>query len=199
MRKIFATVLLAFAAAHPLAGQVLYGSLTGIVHDTAGAVIPSAAVKVVNPGPAQEFSTITNEIGSYTFTTLPQGAYNLTIGAKGFRTLVQRDIVITVNTVRREDLTLEVGQVNETVTVEAASASLQTDKADVHTEIGSREIVNIPLPHYRNYQSLINLVPGTTPGQYQNSIQAAPARALSINVNGLPARRTGRGAARCWG
>ena len=45
--------------------------------------------------------------------------------------------------------------------------------------------MNMPLPRYRNYQSLINLVPGATPGQYQNSIQAAPARALSTNVNGV--------------
>ena len=124
-------------------------------------------------------------MGSYTFSTLPPATYDLTISVKGFRTLVQKDIPITPNIVRREELTLEVGQVNETVTVEAGAVSLQTDKADVHTEIGSKEIVNIPLPHYRNYQSLINLVPGTTPGQYQNSIQAAPARALSINVNGV--------------
>ena len=185
MPKLVATLILALAAIHPAAAQVLYGSLTGIVHDTAGAVIPGAAVKVVNPSTAQEFSIVTNDVGSYTFGSLPPGTYNLTISAKGFRTLTQRDIVITPNIVRREDLTLEIGQVNETVTVEASAASLQTDKADVHTEIGSREIVNIPLPHYRNYQSLINLVPGTTPGQYQNSIQAAPARALSINVNGV--------------
>jgi carboxypeptidase family protein/TonB-dependent receptor-like protein len=185
MRKIFVALSIALAAFHPAMAQVLYGSLTGIVHDTAGAVIPSAAVEVVNQGTMQNFSAITNDVGSYTFTTLPPGTYNLTINAKGFRTLTQRDIVITVNVVRREDLTLAVGQVNETVTVEASTVSLQTDKADVHAEIGSREIVNIPLPHYRNYQSLINLVPGTTPGQYQNSIQAAPARALSINVNGV--------------
>ena len=185
MTRLAAFVIFLAAATRPCAAQVLYGSLTGIVHDTAGAVIPAAAVKVVNPSTGQEFATVTNDVGSYTFTTLPPGIYNLTIGAKGFRTLTQRDIVITVNIVRREDQTLDVGQVNETVTVEAGAASLQTDKADVHTEIGSKEIVNIPLPHYRNYQSLINLVPGTTPGQYQNSIQAAPARALSINVNGV--------------
>jgi hypothetical protein len=185
MRQIFAALSFVFAALQPATAQVLYGSLTGIVHDSAGAVIPSAVVKVVNPGTMQEFTTTTNEVGSYTFSTLTPGSYNLTINAKGFRSLAQRDIDITVNIVRRQDLTLEVGQVNETVTVEASAVSLQTDKADVHSEIGSKEIVNIPLPHYRNYQSLINLVPGTTPGQYQNSIQAAPARALSINVNGV--------------
>src|SRR5437016_5833419 len=90
-------ITLALATVHPLTAQVLYGSLTGIVQDTAGAVIPSAAVQVVNPSTMQDFSTITNDVGSYTFTTLPPGTYNLTLSAKGFRTLSQRDIVITVN------------------------------------------------------------------------------------------------------
>ena len=87
--------------------------------------------------------------------------------------------------VRREDFKLEIGQVTEKVTVQADVTTLQTDKADVHVEFGSKEVINMPLPRYRNYQSLINLVPGATPGQYQNSIQAAPARALSTNVNGV--------------
>ena len=185
MKRIAAALVIIVTAVAPAAAQVLYGSLTGIVHDAAGAVVPRASVKVRHSGTAQEIATLTNDVGSYTFSSLPPGTYDLTINAVGFRTLTQRDIVITVNVVRREDLTLEVGQVSESVTVTAGTATLQTDKADVHTEISSQELVNMPLPHYRNYQTVINLVPGTTPGQYQNSIQAAPARALSINVNGV--------------
>src|SRR5438477_3120025 len=116
---------------------------------------------------------------------LVSGAYELTISANGFRPVTRQGIVITVNTVRREDVALEVGQVNESVTVQAGAATLQTDKTDVHSELSSREVINMPLPHYRNYQSLINLVPGATPGVIQNSIQAAPGRALETNVNGV--------------
>src|SRR5436190_1819042 len=100
MHKTLASIYLVLVSIHPATAQVLYGSLTGIVHDTAGAVIPSAAVKVVNPSTMQDFATVTNDVGSYTFTTLPPGTYNLTVSAKGFRTLTQRDLVITVNTVR---------------------------------------------------------------------------------------------------
>ena len=185
MKRLFVAFLLVSLAALPAAAQVLYGSLTGIVHDAAGAVIPNASVRVVNAGTAQEFNSVTNDVGSYTVSSLTPGTYTLTVGAKGFRTLTKREIAIAPNEVRREDLSLDVGQVNETVTVEAGQVTLQTDKADVHTDLGSTEVVNMPLPHYRNYQSLINLVPGATPGQYQNSIQAAPARALSTNVNGV--------------
>ena len=183
--QLFAGFALALATAIPGAAQVLYGSLTGTVTDEGGAVVPGASVKVQNTGTAQEFTAQTNDVGGYTFTSLPPGNYNLAIGAKGFRGLTRRDIGITVNIVRREDVTLEVGQVNESITVEAGTVALQTDKADVHAELGSKDVVNMPLPHYRNYQSLINLVPGATPGVYQNSIQAAPARALSTNVNGV--------------
>ena len=185
MKRILLALLLIVALGTPCMAQVLYGSLTGIIRDSAGAVIPGASAKLLNVGTAQELTAQTNEVGSYTFSNLPAGIYELTIGASGFRTLTQREIVITVNTVRREDLTLEIGQVTERVTVEAGQTTLQTDKSDLHTELGSADVINMPLPHYRNYQSLINLVPGATPGVYQNSIQAAPARALSTNVNGV--------------
>ncbi len=175
----------ALSAALPVAAQVLYGSLTGSVQDAAGAVVPGAAVKVRNADTSQEFTAQTNDAGGYTFSNLVSGTYELTFSASGFRPVVRRGIVITVNTVRREDVGLEVGQVNESVTVQAGIATLQTDKTDVHSELSSREVINMPLPHYRNYQSLINLVPGATPGILQNSIQAAPGRALSTNVNGV--------------
>ena len=185
MKRILLSILLIVAMGVPAIAQVVYGSLTGIVRDSAGAVIPGAPAKLRNVGTAQEFSVQTNEVGSYTFLNLPPGTYELIISASGFRTLTQRDISITVNTVRREDLTLEVGQITDRITVNAGQVTLQADKADVHTELGASDVLNMPLPHYRNYQSLINLVPGATPGIYQNSIQAAPARALSTNINGV--------------
>lgn len=169
----------------PASAQVLYGSLMGTVLDSGGAVVPGAKVSVRNTGTSQELVTQTDSVGNYTFNNLVSGSYDLTFTANGFRPLTKRALPITINVVRREDATLEVGAVTESVTINANAASLQTEKADVHTELGSKEVINMPLPRYRNYQSLINLVPGATPGQYQNSIQAAPGRALSTNVNGV--------------
>ena len=185
MNRLVVVLAVALSAALPVAAQVLYGSLTGVVQDSAGAVVPGAAVKVRNTGTSQEFTAQTNDSGGYTFSNLVPGTYELTFGASGFRPVTRQGIVITVNTVRREDVALEVGQVNESVTVQAGTVTLQTDKTDVHSELSSKEVINMPLPHYRNYQSLINLVPGATPGVMQNSIQAAPGRALSTNVNGV--------------
>ena len=137
MNRLVAVLAVVVSAALPMAAQVLYGSLTGIVQDSAGSVVPGAAVKVRNTSTSQEFAAQTNDAGSYTFSTLVSGTYELTFSASGFRPVTRQGIVITVNTVRREDVGLEVGQVNESVTVQAGAATLQTDKTDVHSELSS--------------------------------------------------------------
>jgi hypothetical protein len=84
----------------------------------------------------------------------------------------------------RVDLRLELGQVTESVTVAGAATLLQTDKSDVRSELPTAAMTNLPMGGYRNYQSLINLVPGTTPAAYQNAVVDTPARALTFNING---------------
>ena len=91
---------------------------------------------------------------------------------------------MNINAVARYDMKLQVGEIAETVTVEASAAALQTDTADVHVSLGSRQITELPLPGYRNYQTLINLVPGATPAAYQNAVSGSPGRSLNTNING---------------
>ena len=111
-------------------------------------------------------------------------AHELTVATPGFRKYTQTGIEITINTVTRLDVRLEVGQASETVSVAASAAVLQTDKSDLHVELDQKAITNMPLGNYRNFQTLINLVPGATPGQFQNSITSTPARSLTTNING---------------
>src|SRR5205085_688868 len=100
------------------------------------------------------------------------------------RPVEETGVRVTANTVSRSDVTLQIGSVSEQVTVEASAALLQTDKADVHTELSAQTIQNLPMSNYRNYQSLIDLVPGSTPAAFQNANTDTPARALSTNING---------------
>src|SRR6202011_3851353 len=74
--------------------------------------------------------------------------------------------------------------VTEQVTVEASTVTLQTEKTDLHTDLTEKAILEMPLNQYRNFQTLINLVPGATPGSFQNAIADTPERGLSTNVNG---------------
>jgi hypothetical protein len=154
------------------------------VEDPSGAVVPGAAIKLTNPATGAERDVQADEQGRYTIVSVPAGTYNLTVTARGFRTLTRTGVEVSINSVTRVELRLEVGQVSEQVTVTAAAAMLQTDRSDTRAEITSRTVVELPLPNYRNYQSMINLVPGATPAAFQNSMGASPQRSLTTNVNG---------------
>ena len=171
-------------AASPVQAQVLYGSLTGVVTDQSGASIPGADVSATNTLTGRELTTSTDAQGRYSFVNVQAGPYDLTISSDGFRALTLTGNTVSVNEVTRVDVQLEVGQVTEVVTVEGTAVALQTDKADTSAEITSEAVKDLPLPGFRNYQSLVNLVPGATPARFQNSILDTPARSLSTNING---------------
>jgi hypothetical protein len=167
-----------------LNAQVLYGTLLGTVTDPSQSAVPKATVTAINKSTGLTREVLSDDRGLYAFRDLVEGVYELGVTAPGFASFKRTDIEIRVNTATRVDVALQVGAVAETVTVQGALVTLQTDKADVHAEISGREITNLPLPAYRNYQSIINLVPGSTPARFQNAITDTPARALTTNING---------------
>lgn len=189
MSKIFVRTLamagVLLISSLPAAAQVLYGSLLGDVTDPTGAVVVGAQVQITNRETGYARETITEAGGRFNFQNVNAGTYEVKITAAGFQTLTRPGIVISINNIARFDAVLKVGQVSDQITVEASTAQLQADKSDVHSEIGSKEVTNMPLPRYRNYQSLINLVPGATPGRFQNSAGSTPGRSLTTSVNGV--------------
>ncbi len=177
-------VALVLAWAAPASAQVLYGSLVGTVSDGTGAVVPGADVSAVNTATGLELTSSTGADGLFRIVNVQVGMYDVSITSDGFRTHISSNVTVTANEVSRVDVDLVLGQVTEQVTVEASATQLQTEKADTRSEITQEAITNFPLPNFRNYQSLVNLVPGATPARFQNSILDTPARALSTNVNG---------------
>jgi Carboxypeptidase regulatory-like domain/TonB dependent receptor len=164
--------------------QVLYGSVTGTVTDQSGAGVPKAHVAATNRATGVERDADADDNGHYTITDLVPGDYDLKVTASGFKPLTQTNLMVAANTVTNGDAKLQVGAMSEQVTVEASVVNLQTEKSDVHTELSEKAILNMPLNQYRNFQTLINLVPGATPGVFQNAIADTPERALSTNING---------------
>ncbi|HYK87585.1 MAG TPA: carboxypeptidase-like regulatory domain-containing protein [Acidobacteriota bacterium] len=144
----------------------------------------SPGVTNVDTGQAREREGVTDTAGYYSIANVLEGTYDLSIKMAGFRNYLEKGIIVTINTVTRANANLQVGQVNDTVTVEASAAVLQTTKADVAVNLEARAIENLPLGGYRNYQSLINLVPGATPGALQNAVTDTFGRSLTTNVNG---------------
>jgi len=164
--------------------QVLYGGITGAVTDSTGASVPGATVTITHKETNLSREAVSNETGIFTFTNVQAGTYDVKVAMSGFRELIKTNVPVSVNQISRVDVKLEVGALTETVTVQSAAELLQTDKADVHTELKSAEITSLPLNQFRNYQALINLVPGATPAVFQNAETDTPTRSLSTNVNG---------------
>src|SRR5262245_23936522 len=167
-----------------LAGaQVLYGSLVGNVTDQNGAVVPGATVTIINKGTNQVREATSGSDGEYTITNVLPGVYDVKVTKQGFNTFTQTDLTITANNIMRADGAIKIGNVSDVVSVTADATVLQTESATVKSEISGKEINALPLTNYRNYQSLLNLVPGATPARFQHANTDTPERALTTNVN----------------
>lgn len=168
----------------PVRAQVLYGSLVGAVTDSSQAAVPGARVKIVDQGTNLSRETLTNEVGYYAFNTLPPGVYSVTTSREGFKELVRRDVTISQSVTARVDAVLEVGAVSEKVLVSAQTLVLQTESAEVRSEIPRHALQELPLPPGRNYEALLGTLPGFTPPTSQKSIGASPSRSMNFFVNG---------------
>jgi hypothetical protein len=176
--------MLAFT--HVLLGQAVNGTLLGTVTDSTGAAVAGAKVVATDVGTGILHQSATNESGNYTFPDLQPGIYSVTIEAKGFKKLTQQNINLLSNTTIRVDLALTLGSVTESVTVTTEPPMLQTDRADISTKLEADAVVNMPLGTNRNYQTLLNVVPGTAPAVFQHSQFFNAASTLQTEANGMP-------------
>ncbi|HEX6544905.1 MAG TPA: carboxypeptidase-like regulatory domain-containing protein, partial [Bryobacteraceae bacterium] len=168
----------------PLSAQVLYGTIVGTVTDQSGAVVPNANVTAANPQTGETREVKSDSAGRYTIGNVVPGTYDIRVTAPGFQQVTTKGVAATINTVTRIDVQMQLGSQTQEVNVSGIAAALQTDKSDTHTDLNPQEMANLPLPNYRNFQSLFSLVPGATPPVFTNSITDTPQRPLSTNVNG---------------
>ena len=187
-RKSFASALavILLACPLPLLAQAVSATLLGTVTDTTGAVAANVKVTATASATGELHDSVTNESGNYTFPNLQPGTYSITVEATGFKKATHQNIDVLINSSTRVDLSLEPGSVSETVLVTTAPPLLQTDRADISTKIEARQIANLPLGTNRNFQSLLNLVPGVAPATFQHSQFFNAASSLQTEANGLP-------------
>jgi hypothetical protein len=164
--------------------QVLYGSIVGNVTDPSSAAVPGANVRLVNQATGLSTEAKTNEQGGFLFSNVQSGSYELHTSANGFQTFRRAGIIVGVNEVVRVDISLQLGDASQTIDVTGEAPPLQTDRSDVRKELTTRELNNLPIGGYRNFQSLLGLVPGVTPPADSNSIAGNPAGSMVANVNG---------------
>jgi hypothetical protein len=164
--------------------QVLYGSITGNVTDSSGAVVAGATVSITHKETGQSREGLSDSNGSYDFPTVQAGTYTVKVTRSGFKTATRENVAVTLNNITRADFQVEVGQVSESVVVSAEAAPLKTDRAEVSSELTSRPLQDLPVALGRNYQNLFRTLPGITPPENAHSIPSNPSRSLVFNVNG---------------
>lgn len=155
------TYLLVLFAACSAWAQSNVASITGIVTDPSGAVIPGAEIVATSRDTGLVYRTRTNEAGVYLLPSLLAGTYDIEASASGFKRKEVRSQVLSTGERLRLDLTLEVGQLSERVEVQATVTPLQQDTAEISETITAAEIRNIPLNTRAPY-GLLTLTPGVS-------------------------------------
>ncbi|MFN9741112.1 MAG: TonB-dependent receptor domain-containing protein, partial [Acidobacteriota bacterium] len=176
-----------FVLAAQLVGhaQAVNGTLLGTITDSTGATAAAATVTATETRTNIVVTTTTNQDGNYVFANLRNGVYRVEASQTGFKKVVRDNVVVDVNTTIRADLTMQVGDVTETVTIEAgAAAILQTDRADTGRLIETKQVAELPLAFNRNFQGLLVTVPGATRPSRPHSEFFKPQDSLESKVNG---------------
>jgi Carboxypeptidase regulatory-like domain len=168
----------------PARAQAVSGALVGNLTDQSGLALPGATVTITETNTNISYTATTNESGYYTFPSLKDGTYKVVGELAGFKKVVRDGVVVNVNTTIRVDLKLEVGAIEESITVKGETPLLQTDRSDTGRLIESKMVSDLPLTFNRNFQTLLITVPGATRPHRDHSAFFNSQDSLSTEVNG---------------
>lgn len=182
--RFLTCALAAVLSVQQLHAQVLYGSIVGNVRDATDAVVAGASVTITSMETRQSRHATTNELGIYSFPTVPAGTYQVAVSKEGFTSVTRNNVLVSINTVARANIVLSVGAVTESITIAASSTPMQTDRAEVRAEIGSKELTDLPGSLVRNYQYLLNTLPGVAPFEIREANPSNATGSSIFNVNG---------------
>jgi hypothetical protein len=165
-------------------GQTIFGRISGSVKDSNGGAVPNATVTITNAATNLVRTVTSDEDGFYTATNLPAGTYTILIARDGFKRAQQGGVVLAADARLTQDMTLEVGQLTETVQVASGvGETVNTTSGEVARVVDQRQVQNLAL-NGRNYMQLVTLIPGAV---ILDEDQLALTTSLSISqaaVNG---------------
>jgi hypothetical protein len=154
--------------------QTFYGSIIGTVSDATGAVVPGTNVTLTNLGTTEKRMMVTDNAGVYRFVNLLPGKYRVEAEKSGFKRFSREPVVVEVDSSPRIDVTLEVGEVTQTVEVSELTPLLQSQSSSLGQVVEARKVTEAPL-NGRNPLALVALVPGVVPqGSKQDSSTGNP-------------------------
>lgn len=174
VQKIFLLLSLSALAPHePFAGrlraQLSTASVTGTVRDSSGGAAAGVEMTMKSTATGVARTTTSNDAGNYLFLGVVPGPYTLEAHHAGFQTVRVQPFVLEVNQTATFDLTLELGQVQQSVSVTATGEAVQASTAELGSVVGQKQVVDLPL-NGRNFTQLLTLTPGASPANVsQNS------------------------------
>jgi hypothetical protein len=186
IHRAVSSVSLLLLLAIPAFAQSSTGSLTGTVTDPNGQAVADARVVAKHVSTGRELEAVTSSAGLYTFPSLEVGSYTLAVTANGFKQLTHTGTVIAIATKAVVDLTLEVGEVSQSVTVTAEAPLLATATSDIGTNFQPTLYKNAPIfvGGLRNPESFISYMPGVNNGSGDSSINGGNRRSKEILIDG---------------
>jgi hypothetical protein len=160
IRRITAVFGLSLLSAAVAIAQNVTGSISGVVKDPSGSVVPTISVVAINEGTGARFQATTDSDGQYTIRAVPIGVYSLNAEAPGFKRFETTGVRLQVNEVARLDITLAIGATTETVNVTSEVVTVDTTTAVLKTVVDQKRIEELPL-NGRNPTQLMRLIVGT--------------------------------------
>ncbi len=187
---LFSLALLLFASM--TFGQGERGAITGTVTDPSGAVVPDCEITVTNVATNVKSSAVSTASGTYRVSSLPPGIYEVSASRAGFKQAVAKNIRVAVGTTVDVDLSLQVGQSTQTVTVSAQSPLLETTP-QIGTDVSPTEFETWPVflsdQQRQPLDFIFNSLPGSTGGSFQGSINGGQNFGYEILVDGIALER----------
>src|SRR3954465_7527616 len=163
VRRAVLCVIVALLLPAMVAAQAVTGTILGVITDSTGAVMPGASVTLTNTGTGLVRSVTTDANGEFTAPSLPTGKYVVKAELSGFKTVSVPDVTLGVDQHFRLNLKLEIGAVEESVTVTGGSPLIQTSTSELGTTVSEEQIKTLPL-NGRNFVNLTRTVPGVVRG-----------------------------------
>lgn len=186
MKKTFILSLAAALLGAAMAWASDTGSISGVVSDPTGAVVPDVTVTARNASTGIERTVATNAQGVYALPSLPVGTYDLTFHKEGFKELRQTGLKVDVTAELRQDVKLEVGGVLQEVTVTGGAPLVETQRTEMGDVITGTHVEAMPLAA-RDYTSLMSLQPGVVPistGEYGSTTAEGELNSGNMSVSG---------------
>src|SRR5258708_23646919 len=152
-RVLLVLALFAVVGVTSLCGQVVNGPISGTITDPSGAAITGATVEVKNTATQVTRRVTTNAQGRYAMPELIVGNYDVRVSMQGFQNSVQTGVPVVVGGERVVDVTMRIGQAQETITVEAQVAQVDTASSAISTLVDTKQVEELPL-NGRNYTQL---------------------------------------------